>query len=158
MAIEANAGQGAGLPVVVVGTIGHDCHVVGISVIRHKLERAGVKVVFLGAMAPPEEFVAVARETAADCVFVSSLYGMGRFDCADLRARFREAGIGDTLLYVGGVLVTDPEEWDKTREVFLDLGFDRVYPPGTTVETAIEDLRQDMIQRGRAWAPEIVDA
>jgi methylaspartate mutase S subunit len=122
-------------------------------VIRYKLEKAGVKVIFLGALTPAEEFVATARETAADCVFVSSLYGMGSFDCADLRAKFVEAGIGDILLYIGGVLCTDPRDWENTLRTFKDLGFNRVYPPGTKVEEALDDLLQDLAERGRQWAP-----
>ena len=56
----------------------------------------------------------------------------------------QEAGLGDILLYIGGVLITDPEEWDKTRSIFLDMGFDRVYPPETTAEQPIEDLFADL--------------
>lgn len=131
-------------PTVVLGTVGHDCHVVGISVLRYALQKAGCEVVFLGALTSPDEFIAAARETAAHAIFVSSLYGMGRVDCADLRAKCQEAGLGDILLYIGGVLITDPEEWDKTRGIFLDMGFDRVYPPETTAEQPIEDLFADL--------------
>lgn len=134
-------------PTVVIGTVGQDCHVVGISVLRHALEKAGCEVAFLGALTEADEFIGVARETAADAIFVSSLYGMGRVDCADLRAKCMEAGIGDILLYVGGVLITDPEEWDKTQRIFKELGFDRVYPPGTTPQQALDDLHHDLAER-----------
>lgn len=131
-------------PTIVLGTVGHDCHVVGISVLRYALQKADCEVVFLGALTSPDEFIAAARETAAHAIFVSSLYGMGRVDCADLRAKCQEAGLGDILLYIGGVLITDPEEWDKTRQVFHDMGFDRVYPPDTTAEQPIVDLFADL--------------
>lgn len=134
-------------PTVVLGTVGHDCHVVGISVLRYALQKAGCEVVFLGALTSPDEFIAAARETAAHAIFVSSLYGMGRVDCADLRAKCQEAGLGDILLYIGGVLITDPEEWEKTRGIFLDMGFDRVYPPETTAEEPIADLLADIEQK-----------
>lgn len=134
-------------PTVVIGTVGQDCHVVGISVLRHALEKAGCEVAFLGALTAADEFIGVARETAADAIFVSSLYGMGRADCADLRAKCMEAGIGDILLYVGGVLVTDPEEWEKTESLFKELGFDRVYPPGTKPQQALDDLHRDIAEK-----------
>ena len=133
-----------GKPVIVLGTIGHDAHIVGSSVIRYALEEAGFKVVFLGAVVPPEEFIAAAKESAADAIMVSSLYGMARIDCADFGAKCEEAGLADVKLYLGGVLVTDPEEWPKTEALFKDYGFDRVYPPQTKPEVAIADLKMDL--------------
>lgn len=131
-------------PVVVLGTIGHDAHIVGSSVLRIALEDAGFEVVFLGAVVPPEEFIQAARESAADAILVSSLYGMARIDCQDFGAKCAEAGLSHVKLYLGGILVTDPEAWEETEKLFLGFGFHRVYPPQTRPETAIADLRADL--------------
>ncbi len=131
-------------PVVVLGTIGHDAHVVGSSVLRYALQEAGFKVIFLGAVVPAEEFIAAARESAADAILISSLYGMARIDCADFGAKCQEAGLSHVRLYLGGILVTDPEDWDKTAALFADYGFHRVYPPQTKPERAIADLKSDL--------------
>ena len=131
-------------PVVVLGTIGHDAHIVGSSVLRIALEEAGFKVVFLGAVVPPEEFIDAARESAADAILVSSLYGMARIDCSDFGAKCEEAGLGHVKRYLGGILVTDPEAWDETERLFKAQGFDRVYPPQTKTEVPIADLRRDL--------------
>lgn len=131
-------------PVIVLGTIGHDAHVVGSNVIRYALEEAGFKVIFLGAVVPAEEFIAAARESAADAILVSSLYGMARIDCADFGAKCQEAGLRNVKLYLGGILVTDPEEWPTTEKLFKDYGFHRVYPPQTKPEQAIADLKADL--------------
>lgn len=131
-------------PVVVLGTIGKDAHIVGSSVMRMALEEAGFKVVFLGAIVPAEEFINAARETAADAIMVSSLYGMARIDCLDFGSKCVEAGLGDVKRYLGGILVTDPEAWEETEAIFKSLGFDRVYPPQTKPEVAIADLRKDL--------------
>lgn len=131
-------------PVVVLGTIGHDAHIVGSSVVRFALEEAGFKVVFLGAVVPPEEFIAAAKESAADAIMVSSLYGMARIDCADFGAKCQEAGLSGVRLYLGGILVTDPEEWPETEALFKGYGFHRVYPPQTKPEVAIADLKTDL--------------
>jgi methylaspartate mutase S subunit len=131
-------------PVIVLGTIGHDAHIVGSSVVRFALEEAGFKVVFLGAVVPPEEFIAAAKESAADAILVSSLYGMARIDCADFGAKCEEAGIGHVRLYLGGILVTDPEEWPETEALFKGYGFHRVYPPQTKPNVAIADLKSDL--------------
>ena len=140
----ANTAPARRQPVVVLGTIGHDAHIVGTTVLRFALEEAGFKVVCLGAVVPQEEFVHAAKETAADAILVSSLYGMGRLDCAGLRAECIEAGMEHIKLYVGGILVTDPEAWAETERLFKEMGFDRVYPPQTRPEAAIADLRRDL--------------
>lgn len=131
-------------PVVVLGTIGHDAHVVGSNVLRYALQEAGFKVIFLGAVVPAEEFIAAAKESAADAILVSSLYGMARIDCSDFGAKCQEAGLGHVRLYLGGILVTDPEEWETTEALFRGYGFHRVYPPQTKPERAISDLRSDL--------------
>ena len=131
-------------PRVVLGTIGHDAHVVGSSVLRYALESAGLEPIFLGALVQPQEFIDAAKETAASAIWVSSLYGMGRIDCEGFRDKCVEAGMGDILLYIGGILVTDPEQWEETEKLFKSFGFNRVYPPGTKPETAIADLRADL--------------
>jgi methylaspartate mutase sigma subunit len=135
--------KGRRLPVIVLGTIGHDAHIVGSSVLRFALEEAGFKVIFLGAVVPPEEFISAARESAADAILVSSLYGMARIDCAGFGAKCQEAGLGHVRLYLGGILVTDPEEWPATEKLFKSYGFHRVYPPQTKPEVAIADLKRD---------------
>lgn len=146
MTNAANAAQArpGRQPVVVLGTIGHDAHIVGSSVLRIALEEAGFRVVFLGAVVPPQEFIDAARESAADAILVSSLYGMARIDCADFGAKCVEAGLSRVKLYLGGILVTDPEEWDETERLFKGYGFHRVYPPQTKTEVAIADLRRDL--------------
>ena len=145
--VAARPGSASGRkrePVVVLGTIGHDAHIVGSSVLRFAFEEAGFRVVFLGAVVPPEEFITAAKESAADAILVSSMYGMGRIDCADFGDKCKEAGLGHVKLYLGGILVTDPEQWPETEALFKGYGFDRVYPPQTKAETAIADLKKDL--------------
>ena len=132
-------------PTVVMGTVGYDCHMVGITVLRHALKEAGFNVVFLGALAPTQEFIDAAVESRADAIWVSSLYGMGRIDCEGFRDKCREAGLADILIYIGGTLTTDPEAWSETKRLFEEeLGFNRAYPPGTKPDGAIADLKLDL--------------
>ena len=141
---QTRPGARANKRVVVLGTIGHDAHIVGSSVLRIALEEAGFKVVFLGAVVPAQEFIDAARESAADAILVSSLYGMARIDCGGFGAKCVEAGLGHVKRYLGGILVTDPEAWEETERIFKAEGFDRVYPPQTKTEVAIADLKQDL--------------
>jgi len=137
----------------VTGVIGADTHIVGNRILSMALEEAGYRVVSLGALTPAGDFIRAAVETAADAILVSSLYGQGELDCRGFRDLCIEAGLDDILLYVGGNLVVGKQPWDVVEKRFLDMGFDRAFPPGTRVEGALAALAADFAARdakGRA--------
>ena len=129
---------------IVTGVIGADVHAVGNRIIEYAFGQAGFEVVNIGVLASQEEFIQAAVETGAVAILVSSLYGHGEIDCRGLREKCQESGIGEILLYAGGNLVVGKQEWEPVKEKFLDMGFNRVYPPGTSPEEAIEDLKNDL--------------
>lgn len=137
---------------IVTGVIGSDTHIVGNRILTMALEKAGYKVISLGALTPAEDFVAAAVETNADAILVSSLYGQGELDCRGFRDLCVEAGLEGILLYVGGNLVVGKRSWDETKETYLRMGFDRAAPPGTRIQTVLEWLAQDFAARD-AQAP-----
>jgi methylaspartate mutase sigma subunit len=137
---------------VVSGVIGVDAHVTGNWVVNQALKAAGITVVGLGVCVAQEEFVDAAVESNADAVWVTSLYGHARLDCEGLRDRFEEAGHGDILLYIGGMLVVGRQDWEPVRRDFEELGFNRAYPPNTLPDVAIDDLRADVRGRRKAAA------
>ena len=128
----------------VTGVIGADTHIVGNRILSMALERAGYKVVSLGALTPAGDFVKAAIETNADAILVSSLYGQGELDCRGFRDLCVEAGLTHILLYVGGNLVVGKQAWPEVEQRFLDMGFDRVAAPQTRVETVLEWLASDL--------------
>ena len=133
----------------VTGVIGADTHIVGNRILGMVLEKAGYKVVSLGALTPAEEFVKAAIETAADGIMVSSLYGQGELDCRGFRDLCIEAGLDDILLYVGGNLVVGKQPWRDVERRFIEMGFDRAFPPGVHTDIVIETLRADFEARER---------
>ncbi len=134
---------------IVTGVIGSDTHIVGNRILGMALEKAGYKVVALGALTPAPEFVKAAIETDADAILVSSLYGQGELDCRGFRDLCIEAGLDDMLIYVGGNLIVGKHPWPEIEKIFLDLGFDRVAAPGTRAETVLEWLARDFAARER---------
>ena len=134
---------------VVTGVIGSDTHIVGNRILTMALEKAGYKVVALGALTPAPDFIKAAVETDADAILVSSLYGQGELDCRGFRDLCVEAGLERILLYVGGNLVVGKRSWDDTYKTYLDMGFDRAAPPGTRVETVLDWLAEDFAARER---------
>ena len=135
---------------VVLGVIGSDCHAVGNKILDHALSEAGYNVVNIGVMSPQEDFINAAIETDADVIMVSSLYGHGEIDCRGMKDKCVEVGLKDVLLYVGGNIVVGKQDWKDVKYRFKSMGFDRIYPPGTTVERALEDLRADLYKDHKA--------
>lgn len=134
----------AGKHTIITGVIGSDTHIVGNRILSMALEKAGYKVVALGALTPAGDFVKAAVETAADAILVSSLYGQGELDCRGFRDLCVEAGLERILLYAGGNLVVGKRSWEETEKTYREMGFDRVAPPGTRAETVLEWLAQDL--------------
>ena len=128
----------------VLGVIGADVHAVGNRILDFAFTQAGFKVINIGVLASQEEFIQSAIETGASAILVSSLYGHGEMDCRGLREKCVEAGIGNIILYVGGNLVVGKQDFAAVEQRFADMGFNRVYPPGTLPETAIVDMKKDL--------------
>lgn len=129
---------------IVLGVIGADCHAVGNKILERAFLDAGFNVVNIGVMCSQEEFINAAIETNADAILVSSLYGHGEIDCRGLREKCDEAGLKNILLYAGGNLVVGKQEWSDVEKRFKEMGFNRVYPPGTSPEVGIRDLKHDL--------------
>lgn len=128
----------------VIGVIGADCHAVGNKILDYTFTQAGFEVINIGVLSTQEEFINAAIETDADAIIVSSLYGHGEIDCRGMRDKCNEAGLKNILLYVGGNIVVGKQDWPSVEKRFKDMGFDRVYKPGTPVEQDISDLRLDL--------------
>ena len=130
---------------IIVGTIGSDIHLVGQYVIWLSLKDAGFNAISLGSMVGQEEFINAAIETKADAIFISSLYGMGLFDCAGLRDKCTEAGLKDILLYLGGQLTIDPNiSWEEITQTFQEMGYNQVCPQTTLPGEVIAHLEEDL--------------
>ena len=132
---------------VILGVIGSDCHVVGNRILDRVLSNGGIEVINLGVMVDQTEFVEEAIEQGADAILVSSIYGHGEIDCDGLRQCCADSGIGDITLYVGGNLVIGKKDWSEVEQLFLEMGYDRVFPPSFELPAVMELLRDDIDMR-----------
>ncbi len=132
---------------VITGTVGFDAHVIGTKILSHTLRESGFKVVELGIQTPPADFIKAAQEAAADAILITSLYGMAEFDLKGFKQKCIEAGIGNCLLYIGGMLAVGKHDFAEVEQKFRDLGFDRVYPQEVDLTRAIAELRADVAKR-----------
>ena len=128
----------------VLGVIGADVHAVGNKILYRAFVDAGFDVVNLGVLVSQEEFIAAAIESKADAILVSSLYGQGELDCRGLREKCDEAGLKGILLYVGGNLVVGKQDPADIERRFKEMGFDRVFGPGSMPADDIAALKEDL--------------
>ncbi|MBI2859016.1 MAG: methylaspartate mutase subunit S [Chloroflexi bacterium] len=131
-------------PTIVLGSL-MDIHSVGLRVLGYALQD-DFQVVYAGTMLTQEEMINAAIETNARAILVSSLYGHAELDCQGFKQKCLEAGLKDTLLYLGGNLVVGAERrsFEEIAQVFKKMGFDRVYPQDVAPEDVLADLRSDL--------------
>lgn len=132
------------LKTIVIGVIGADVHAVGNKIIEYTLDKSGYNVVNIGVLSTQEDFINAAIETNADMIMVSSLYGHGEIDCRGMRDKCVESGIENIFLYVGGNIVVGKQDFDEVKKRFLEMGFNRIYPPGTSIDEALKDIKTDL--------------
>jgi len=142
--INTREGLGMQKKRMVLGVIGADVHAVGNVILYHAFTDAGFDVTNLGVMVSQEEFIGAAVETGADAIIVSSLYGHGELDCRGLREKCIESGLDNILLFVGGNIVVGKQPFEEIEKRFVDMGFDRVFGPGTVPEVTIAALKKDL--------------
>jgi len=70
-----------------------------------------------------------------------------RIDLKGFKEKCLEAGLGDTLLYLGGNLAVGRHDFKDDERKFKDMGFDRVYPPEVDLAVAVADLSEDLKKR-----------
>lgn len=129
---------------IVIGVIGADVHAVGNRIIEHVLTNEGYNVVNIGVLSSQEDFINAAIETNAKMILVSSLYGHGEIDCRGLREKAIEAGLDDIILYVGGNIVVGKQNFDDVEQRFFQMGFNRVFPPGTPIDDVLPLIKADL--------------
>lgn len=129
---------------IVIGVIGADVHAVGNRVIEYTLTNNGYNVVNVGVLSTQEDFINAAIESDADLIMVSSLYGHGEIDCRGFKEKLIEAGLNEVLLYVGGNIVVGEQDFFDVEKRFKKMGFDRVFPPGFTINDALKILKEDL--------------
>jgi methylmalonyl-CoA mutase cobalamin-binding domain/chain len=119
----------AGRKVVVSST---DVHEFAEFLLVSTLSAVGTDVVDFGINRDPEDIVKVALETNAEAVIVTTHNGVARSFATQLKEELVRAGIGDTHIYMGGVLNEDID--------------------GSEIPV---DVRQDLAQLGVSTPPDI---
>ena len=121
---------------VLLSKLGLDVHNRGLITVAKELRDAGMEVVYIGN-ALPEEIIATAIQEDADVIGVSSLGGAHLSLGGLLLERAQEEKCKDDRVFViGGVF--SPADAGR----LADIGFDGVFPPGSSREEIISTIRQ----------------
>jgi methylaspartate mutase S subunit len=75
---------------------------------------------------------------------------MAELDLRGFKEKCIEAGLGDVLLYIGGILGVGRHDFKDDEVKFKKLGFDRVYPPEVDLKEPVADLWADLKAKGKA--------
>ena len=120
---------------VLLTKIGLDGHDRGSRIVAAYLRDAGMEVIYTGLRATPASIVRAALAEDVEAIGLSSLSGAHRAHFTRVSELLAEAGAGDVVLFGGGII---PK---KDAEELRDAGFSMLYPPGTPLETIVEELR-----------------
>lgn len=119
---------------VLLAKLGMDTHTVGITIIGHALREAGMEVIFTGLKQTPEMVCAAAIQEDVDVVGISTLSAGHTRTLPRLARLLEEAGAGDKLLIVGGVI---PEE---DQPMLYEAGVDRIFTMGAATREIVSYL------------------
>jgi methylmalonyl-CoA mutase C-terminal domain/subunit len=121
---------------VLVAKAGLDGHDRGARVVAAALRDAGMEVIYTGLRRSPEAIVEAAIQEDVDAIGISILSGAHMSIFPRVLGLMRERGIGDVLLFGGGII---PEGDSATLK---DLGVGELFTPGTSMQTIVGYIRE----------------
>ena len=126
---------------VLLAKLGLDVHNRGLVTVAMELRDAGMEVIYLGNCLP-DEIITTAIQEQADVIGVSSLGGAHLSVGSLLMEKAEQKGLKDELVFlIGGVF--SPEDADELATI----GFDGVYPPGSSRDTIITGLTKALDEK-----------
>ena len=128
-------------PRILVAKIGQDGHDRGQKVIASAFADLGFDVDIGPLFATSAEAARQAVENDVHVVGVSSLAAAHLTAVPELRAELKRQGREDIMVVIGGVV--PPQDYDA----LLDAGAEAIFPPGTVIAEAAEELLRKLNQR-----------
>lgn len=121
---------------VLLAKLGLDVHNRGLITVAKELRDEGMEVIYLGN-SMPDEIIKAAMQEDVDVIGVSSLGGAHLSLGSVLLRRAEEEGLINRIVFlIGGVF--SPQDAEELAEI----GFDGVFPPGSTRDAIVSGLRR----------------
>jgi methylmalonyl-CoA mutase len=128
-------------PRILVAKVGQDGHDRGQKVISSAFDDLGFDVDIGPLFATPEEAVKQAVDNNVHVIGVSSLAAGHLTLVPQVKAALEQAGRGDILIVVGGVI--PPQDFEALRQY----GATAIFPPGTVIAEAAEQILDELNAR-----------
>src|SRR5258708_38607790 len=142
-ALDASAGPGRKIRIL-TAKVGLDGHDRGIKVISRALRDAGVEVIYTGLHQTPEMVVETAIQEDVDGIGISILSGAHMTLFPEILRLLKEKGAEDIVVFGGGIIP------DHDVTTLTDMGVEKVFTPGTSLDEAVEFVRQRFGQTATA--------
>jgi len=126
---------------VLIAKPGLDSHDRGAKVVARALRDAGMEVIYTGLRQTPEQIVETALQEDVDVIGLSILSGAHKALFPRIMELLKQKGLTDVMVFAGGII---PEE-DVTE--LKKLGIKEIFGPGTTTETIIEYVLENVQKR-----------
>jgi methylmalonyl-CoA mutase, C-terminal domain len=127
---------------VLVAKPGLDGHDRGAKVIARALRDAGMEVIYTGLRQTPEMIANAAIQEDVDCVGLSILSGAHNAIVPRVTSLLKERGAEDILVVLGGTIPEQDTEFLKSQ------GVAAIFGPGTSLETTVSFIRENVRPRG----------
>ena len=126
---------------VVVAKPGLDGHDRGAKVIARALRDAGFEVIYTGLHQTPEQVAETVVQEDADAVGLSLLSGAHMTLFPRVRKQLEEKGVGDVLLFGGGIIP------DADIPRLKEEGVAEIFTPGTPMQAIVDWLGEALAAR-----------
>ena len=103
---------------VVIGNLKPDVHDTAKETVRKALKRAGFKTIDVGKVAPPETFIAKAKESNADIIAVSINTRPAKENIAKLDALLKESGLKEKVTVMMGGAAIKKEDAEAVGAIY----------------------------------------
>jgi methylmalonyl-CoA mutase, C-terminal domain len=125
-----------GIPRILLAKPGLDGHDRGAKVMAHALKDAGFEVIYTGLHQTVEMIVQTAIQEAVDVIGLSIMSGAHLPICRKLLQLFKEKGVEDVMVLVGGVI--------PSRDIpqLKEMGVAAVFPGGSDIDAPAEFIRE----------------
>ena len=121
---------------ILVAKPGLDGHDRGAKVVARALRDAGMEVIYTGLHQTPEMIVEAALQEDVDAVGLSILSGAHMTLFPKVKVLMKEKGVGDRLLFGGGIV--PPEDVGTLKKQ----GVGTIFGPGTPTQVIVDYIRE----------------
>ncbi len=121
---------------VLIAKAGLDGHDRGAKVVAAALRDAGMEVIYSGLRKTPEMIVSAALQEDVDAIGISLLSGAHMTIFPRVLALMKEQGIGDILLFGGGIIP------DQDISELKKMGVGELFTPGASTLDIIDYVRK----------------